>query len=98
MKEKYLKNLEFYKIVEQAAQNCVCPEAADRLRAVQACGDPEEMRHALAMTDAMTVRYLRLGGRVCPGWRASWPRCSARKRAASSRWPSCCWWAAPAQL
>ena len=27
MKEKYLKNLEFYKIVEQAAQNCVCPEA-----------------------------------------------------------------------
>ena len=62
MKEKYLKNLEFYKIVEQAAQNCVCPEAADRLRAVQPCADPEEMRHALAMTDAMTVRYLRLGG------------------------------------
>ncbi len=61
MREKYLKNLEFYKILEQAQRGCVCPEAAARMRQVTACTDLEEMRHALRMTDAITTRFVRLG-------------------------------------
>jgi len=61
MKQRYLQHLEFYKIVERAAQNCVCPEAAQQLRAVQCGQNVEEVRNELAKTDAMTVRYLRVG-------------------------------------
>ena len=61
MREKYLKNLEFYKIIEQAQRGCVCPEAAARMRKITACTDLEEMRHALRMTDAVTSRFVRLG-------------------------------------
>ena len=61
MKEKYLKNLEFYKILEQAQRYCVCPQAAREMQQVTACTDLEQMRHELRMTDAMTTRFLRLG-------------------------------------
>ena len=61
MKEKYLKNLEFYKILEQAQRYCVCPQAAQQMGQTVACTDLEQMRHALRMTDAMTTRFLRLG-------------------------------------
>lgn len=61
MTEKYLQLLEFDKILKLALEGCVCPEAAARLKNVRAAETVEEMRTALARTDAVTSLLIQNG-------------------------------------
>ncbi|MEG1931935.1 MAG: endonuclease MutS2, partial [Pygmaiobacter sp.] len=61
MTEKYLKLLEFNKIVGIAAEYCACPEAADRLKKSKAYDSVDDMRRELACTDAVASLLIKTG-------------------------------------
>ncbi len=61
MEQKYLDNLELYKIVAMAAERAVCPEAKDRLLAEQPQTGAEDVRLLLRQTDTLAQRLLVAG-------------------------------------
>lgn len=61
MENIYLKTLELDKILRQAAEYALCPEARQLLLEQPACGTVEETRYALAQTDAINSLLLKNG-------------------------------------
>ena len=53
MDQSYLKNLELEKIIARAAEYCVCREAKQLLLNEQPMLDADEVRYALAQTNAV---------------------------------------------
>lgn len=62
MQNFYKTTLELDKILNQAAQLCVCPESAEILLASEPCCAAQEERLALAKTDAIYSLLLKNGG------------------------------------
>lgn len=61
MEKSYLKTLELEKILNQAAQLAVCPEARTLLLEQDAFETVEEVRYALSQTDAINTLLLKNG-------------------------------------
>ena len=61
MKQKYLHNLEFNKIVSMAEERAVCPETKQRLREEQFFTRTEDVRHVLRQTDTLASHLLKNG-------------------------------------
>lgn len=61
MTPKYLKTLEFDKIVARAAAFCTCSDAREKLLSETARETPDEVREALERTDAVTTLLLKNG-------------------------------------
>ena len=61
MTPKYLKTLEFDKIVARAAAFCTCSDAREKLLSETARETPDEVREALERTDAVATLLLKNG-------------------------------------
>jgi DNA mismatch repair protein MutS2 len=61
METNYLKTLELNKIVERAADFCVCSEAREKLLAIEPWCDTDEVRYALSQTDTINTLLIKNG-------------------------------------
>ena len=61
MTPKYLKTLEFDKILARAAEHLTCEDARERLLGEAACATADEERDALARTDAVMTLLIKNG-------------------------------------
>ena len=61
MKNKYLQNIELYKIVEMAVERAACAETKERMRSETLQTRPEDVRYLLAQTDALASHLLIAG-------------------------------------
>ena len=61
MELNYLKTLELNKIIQRAAEGCVCREAKEKMLAIQPQCDPDEVRYALEQTDAINSLLIKNG-------------------------------------
>ena len=61
MDQSYLKNLELEKIIARAAEYCVCREAKQLLLNEQPMLDADEVRYALAQTNAVNSLLIKNG-------------------------------------
>lgn len=61
METSYLKTLELNKIIERAADFCVCKEAREKLLALTPQCDADEVRYALSQTDAVNTLLIKNG-------------------------------------
>ncbi|GJN63714.1 endonuclease MutS2 [Faecalibacterium gallinarum] len=61
MEISYLHTLELDKIIQRAAEGCVCKEAKAKLLALEPQCDPDEVRYALEQTDAINSLLIKNG-------------------------------------
>ncbi|MEG0340352.1 MAG: endonuclease MutS2, partial [Oscillospiraceae bacterium] len=61
MTSKYLKILEFDKILNRAAEYATCPEAKERVLNIEAFENADEERYALSQTDCITSLLIKNG-------------------------------------